>query len=142
MELIYSTGGREKYFKKENVGDCVVRAICNATGLDYKEVYDNINLLAKEERITKRKKGISSARNGVYKSTWKKYLENLGWKWRSCMGIGTGCTTHLCEEELPKGTLIVQVSKHLTCVKNGILYDTYDCTRGGTRCVYGYYYKA
>lgn len=140
MKFIYSDGGRSKYFKG-TAGDCVVRAICNATGLDYKEVYDNINLLAKKEKITKRKKDISNARNGVYKSTWKKYLENLGWKWHSCMGIGTGCTTHLCEEELPKGTLMVQVSKHLTCVKNGVLYDTYDCTRGGTRCVYGYYYK-
>lgn len=141
MNFVYSTGGREKYFKKENVGDCVVRAICNATELDYKEVYDNINLLAKKERIAKRKKSISSARNGVYKNTYKKFLEKLGWKWRNCMTIGSGCTVHLRKEELPSGVLIVSVSKHLTCVKNGVLYDTYDCTRGGTRCVYGYFYK-
>ena len=40
MEFIYSDGGRSKYFKAEHVGDCVTRAICNATGMDYKEVYD------------------------------------------------------------------------------------------------------
>ena len=57
------------------------------------------------------------------------------------MFIGKGCKVHLDEKELPGGTLIVSVSKHLTCVKDGILYDTYDCTRGGRRCVYGYYKK-
>lgn len=142
MKFIYNDGGRSNYFKKENVGDCVVRAICNATGKDYKEVYDAINVMAKSEKTTKRKPGISSSRNGVYKSTWKKYLERLGWKWHSCMGIGTGCTTHLNSSELPKGTLIIQVSKHLTCVKDGVLYDTYDCSRNGTRCVYGYFMEA
>lgn len=139
MNFIYNDGGRSNYFKKENVGDCVVRAICNATGKDYKEVYDAINVMAKSERITKRKHDKSSARNGVYKETWKKYLESLGWKWHSCMSIGSGCTTHLRSDELPKGTIIVQVSKHLTCVKDGVLYDTYDCSRNGTRCVYGYF---
>ena len=60
-------------------------------------------------------------------------------KWHPLMTIGSGCKVHLREEELPKGTLIVRVSKHLTCVKDGVLYDTYDCTRESTRCVYGYY---
>lgn len=57
------------------------------------------------------------------------------------MLIGSGCQVHLNEKELPDDTLIVSVSKHLTCVKNRKLYDTYDCSRGGTRCVYGYYIK-
>jgi hypothetical protein len=33
MKFIYSDGGRSKYFKG-TAGDCVVRAICNATGKD------------------------------------------------------------------------------------------------------------
>ena len=56
MELIYSTGGREKYFKANVVGDCVCRAIANATGMDYKQVYDLINSYAKKEHLSKRKK--------------------------------------------------------------------------------------
>ena len=140
MEFIYNDGGRSKYFKGRT-GDCVVRAICNATGKDYKEVYDAINQLAKAERTGVRKRGKSNARTGVYKTTYKKYLESIGWKWVSCMGIGTGCTTHLDENELPSGTLIVKLSRHLACVKDGVLYDTYDCTRDGTRCVYGYWKK-
>ena len=139
MEFVYSDGGRSKYFKAEKVGDCVTRAIANATGIDYKEVYDALNQIAKSERKTKRKRSTSNSRNGVYKDTFKKYLESKGYKFTPCMTIGSGCKVHLKSDELPKGTLIVSVSKHLTCVKDGVIYDTYDCSREGTRCVYGYW---
>ena len=139
MKFIYNDGGRSKYFKAEKAGDCVCRAICNATGKDYKEVYDSLNDLSKTERTGKRKKGISSARNGVYKNTYKKLLESMGWRWFPAMQIGSGCTMHMRAEELPKGVLIVRLSRHLTCVKDGVIYDTYDCSRDGTRCVYGYF---
>lgn len=140
MEFIYADGGRSNYFKAESVGDCVCRAICNASGKDYKEVYSAINDLAKSERKGKRKRGVSSARNGVFTKTAKKYIEEvLGWKWYPCMTIGSGCTTHLREDELPSGNLIVNLSRHFSCVKDGVLYDTYDCSRDGTRCVYGYW---
>lgn len=141
MKLIYSTGGREKYFNAKVVGDCVCRAIANGTGMDYKEVYDLINSYASKEHITRHKKSKSTARNGVYKDTIYRVMTDLGWEWMPTMYIGSGCKVHLNEKELPKGTLIVSLSKHLTCVKDGKLYDTYDCTRGGTRCVYGYYIK-
>jgi len=141
MEFIYSDGGRSKYFRAEDVGDCCVRAICNATGRDYKEVYDAINLLAKSERTGKRKKKVSNARSGVYAKTAGKYLESIGWIWKPTMFIGSGCTVHLREDELPLGNLVLNVSRHFTCVKDGVLYDTYDCSRDGNRCVYGYWYK-
>ena len=143
MEFIYNDGGRSEYFKAENVGDCVTRAICNATGMDYMEVYKALNAMAKSEKVERhRGKKRSSSRNGVFRETFKQYLLDLGWKWIPCMTIGSGCKVHLTAEELPKGTLIVSVSKHLTCVKDGVLYDTYDCSRDGKRCVYGYYIKA
>lgn len=141
MELVYSTGGREKYFKGKVVGDCVCRAIANGTGMDYKEVYDLINSYAKREHLSKRKKHKSYARNGVYKDTIYRLLTDLGWKWIPTMTIGSGCQVHLNEKELPNGTLIICVSKHLTCVRDKKLYDTYDCSREGNRCVYGYYVK-
>lgn len=142
MKLVNSDGGRSKYFTGKGTGDCVCRAICNATGKDYKEIYNLINEYSKDEKITKRKKGISSARDGVYKGTTKRVIEEyLGWKWHPLMTIGSGCKVHLKEDELPKGTLIVRVSKHITCVKDGVIYDTYDCSRDGTRCVYGYWSK-
>ena len=155
MEFRYSDGGRSNYFKTENVRDCVCRAICNATGKDYKEVYDAINNLAKSERKGTKKRGVSSARDGVYKETIRKYLESIGWVWHPTMQIGSGCKVHLCKEELPSGILIVNISKHTTCVKDGVLYDTYNCsidkyTDWNTgkyvevedkRCVYGYFTK-
>lgn len=139
MEFQYNDGGRSKYFKG-TARDCVVRSICNATGKDYMEVYKAINQLAKNERTGARKKKISSARNGVYKSTYKKYIEQvLGWEWHPTMLIGQGCKVHLCSEELPSETLIISLSKHNTCVKDGVLVDTYDCSRDECRCVYGYW---
>lgn len=141
MKFVYDDGGRSKYFKAEQVGDCVTRAIAIATEQDYKVVYDAINRLAKQEKVTPRKRSISSARNGVYKETIRKYMNSIGWKWHPTMEIGKGCTVHLREDELPKGRLVVAVSKHETAVIDGTLHDTYDCSRGGSRCVYGYYSK-
>lgn len=141
MEFIYSDGGRSKYFKG-HTGDCVCRAICNATGRDYKEIYNLINEIGKREKTGKRKKGRSNARTGTYKYTEKEIIENiLGWKWIPTMTIGSGCKVHLREDEIPNGTLIIRTSRHLTCVKDRVLYDTYDCTRDGSRCVYGYWIK-
>jgi hypothetical protein len=57
------------------------------------------------------------------------------------MFVGQGCKIHLKKEELPIGTLIVSCSKHLTVVIDGILNDVFDCSRNGTRCVYGYWTK-
>lgn len=138
MDFVYSDGGRSKYYKADNVGDCVTRAIANATGMDYKEIHDGINALAKKERKGRIK---TSARNGVRPSTSKKYIKSLGWEWHPCMTIGSGCKVHLNADELPSGTLIVKVTHHLTCVKDGVIYDTYDCSRDGERCVYGYWTK-
>lgn len=136
MEFVYATGGREKYYEAIKVGDCVTRAIANATGRDYKEVYDLVNSYASKERGSNK----STARNGVSKDTVYNVLTDMGWTWVPTMFIGKGCQVHLNEKELPNGIIIVSVSKHLTCVKDRVLYDTFDCSRAVHRCVYGYYY--
>ena len=140
MKFVYNDGGRSQYFKGQT-RDCVTRAIANATGMDYLEVYNGINAEANKERASKRKRTKSSARNGVYTATAKRYIENvLGWVWVPCMGIGTGCQVHLRASELPeRGSYILNLSGHFACWKDGELYDTYDCSRNGTRCVYGYW---
>lgn len=35
----------------------------------------------------------------------------------------------------------VSCSKHITAVIGGIIHDTYDHSRGESRCVYGYFTK-
>ncbi|MCM1233848.1 MAG: hypothetical protein NC489_27380 [Ruminococcus flavefaciens] len=142
MDFVFDDGGRAAAGFKGTTGDCVCRAIAIATELPYKEVYDLINETAKLERAGRRKRGKSSARTGVYIGTIRKVMERLGWKWHPTMAIGKGCTVHLRKEELPSGRLVVSVSKHEVAVIDGVVHDTYDCTRNESRCVYGYYAKA
>lgn len=129
--------------------DCVVRAIAIAAERPYQEVYDRLYALrilhsaTKRDRVARsiRKKG-NSPRNGNPRKVYEKLLEELGFRFVPTMGFGTGCKVHLRPEELPAGRIIVRVSKHLAAVVDGVLYDNHDCSRGGTRCVYGYYQKA
>jgi hypothetical protein len=139
MSYVFDDGGRAAAGYKGFTGDCACRAIAIATGLPYRAVYDALNALAKSERITKRHRKKSNARTGVHKDTTQKYLASLGWRWVPTMSIGQGCKVHLKADELPPGRLIVKVSRHLVAVTDGVIHDTHDCSRAGTRCVYGYY---
>ncbi|HEV2160682.1 MAG TPA: hypothetical protein VGR52_00375 [Stellaceae bacterium] len=139
MNWIYNDGGRAAAGYKGAAGDCVCRAIAIASQQPYQRVYDDLNELASTERPGRRKRGRSSARTGIRKPTTRRYLKILGWRWVATMQIGQGCTTHLKANELPAGRLIVAVSKHLVAVVDGVIHDTHDPSRGGTRCVYGYW---
>jgi hypothetical protein len=139
MKFIFHDGGRAAAGYKGSAGDCVTRAIAIATGKPYQEVYDALNHLAERERRSKRRKRRSSSRTGVYRATYQGYLNALGWRWTPTMTVGSGCQVHLRSSELPQGPLLVKVSKHLTAVIDGVIHDTHDCSRGGTRCVYGYF---
>lgn len=139
MDWIYNDGGRKAAGYRGETNDCVCRAAAIATGRPYREVYDEINEAAKRERRSKNK---SHARTGVHKATTRRYMESIGWQWTPTMHIGSGCTTHMRADELPDGPLVVQLSKHCAAVIDGVLHDTNDCTRDGTRCVYGYYQPA
>lgn len=130
MKVVITDGGRSKYFKGKNVGDCVARAITLATNGDYKEVYDTI------KKVSGR-----TARNGVTKKDTREVMEYFGFKWKPLMDIGSGCNTHLREDELPSGTIICKLSGHVVCVKDRVIYDSFDSQRNGQRCVYGYWYK-
>jgi hypothetical protein len=139
MPFAFNDGGRSAAGYKGLTDDCACRAIAIATRLPYQEVYDALNEAAKTERITKRQRKKSNARTGVRKKACRKYLGSLGWRWVPTMFIGQGCSVHLRADELPTGRLVVQVSKHLVAVVDRVIHDTHDCSRSGTRCVYGYY---
>ena len=139
MKFQFNDGGRKAAGYRGKTGDCVVRSVAIATGLPYQQVYDLVNQSGANERPSKRKRGQSSARTGVYKDTTRRLLESLGWRWTPTMQIGSGCTVHLRSDELPSGRLVVSVSKHLTAVIDGVVHDTHDPSRRGTRCVYGYW---
>lgn len=142
MTFQKNDGGRAAAGYKGVTGDCVVRAIAIATEQSYQTVYDAINEIAQSERTGKRKRGKSNARTGVHKATIRKYLLALGWTWTPTMSIGSGCRVHLRADELPPGRLVVSVSGHSVAVIGGVIHDTYDCSREGTRCVYGFFARA
>lgn len=133
MRFVYDDGGRADAGFVGVAGDCVTRAIAIATGHDYREVYDALAAGMKALGDPK------SARNGVRREVYDAYLFGEGWTWTPTMSIGSGCTVHLTPDELPDGKLVVRVSKHMTAVIDGVLHDTFDCSRGGERCVYGYW---
>jgi len=138
MKYEYNDGGRSEAGYKGSTGDCVVRAISIASQRPYEEVYELVNSYASNEyksRVSKK----SNARTGVRKNTVRKMMQDLGFVWTPTMKVGSGCKVHLVESELPEGRLVVRVSKHITAVIDKVIYDTYDPSRDGTRCVYGYW---
>jgi len=139
MRFVYDDGGRKKAGYKGSTNDCACRAIAIVTGHSYESVYKTINEFGQKERITKRKRDKSSARTGIYKNTMHKIMEHYGYEWIPTMFIGQGCKVHLKAAELPNGNILVALSRHYSSVIDGVLYDTYDCSREETRCVYGYY---
>lgn len=133
-------GGRMAAGFRGATGDCATRAVAIAAERPYLEIYRRINDLArKHERKGTRKRGISDARTGVYRSTMDRLMNELGATWTPTMEIGSGCTVHLAMHELPPGRLVVRLSKHYAAVIDGVLHDTHDCSRAGSRAVYGHW---
>ena len=126
-----SHGGREKYYsvkyRSQLVGDCSIRAIAHGTGLDYKKVYTDLFKLAME--------------NGCMpnsKQNYEGYLFSMGWKKNSPMKNGSNKKLRLHSYE-DQGTYIILTRRHLPCIKDGVLYDSWDCRPW---CGNSYYTKA
>lgn len=140
IEFVRDDGGREAAGFAGDTRDCVTRAIAIATQQDYRTVYDGLNEMIREESGGGRL-GRHSARKGVPTHILHRYMRRQGFTWTATMGIGTGCTVHVRADELPAGRLVVRCSKHVVAVIDGVLHDTHDSSREGTRCVYGYWTK-
>jgi len=145
QKFVYNDGGRESAGYKGKSGDCVARSIAIITKKPYQEVYERLaNGNATQRRSKKESKskaGVKTASRGISaKRKWfEEYMTELGFEWIPTMQIGQGCKVHLNADEMPKGRLIASVSKHFVAMIDGVIHDTYDCSREGKRCVYGYY---
>tara|TARA_Y100000593_G_scaffold85174_1_gene161855 strand:+ start:674 stop:1141 length:468 start_codon:yes stop_codon:yes gene_type:complete len=144
-KFMFNDGGRADAGRKGNTRDCVCRAIAIAADLPYMEVYERLAEGNATQRRGKResnsKVGKRTASRGINttRKWFKDYMAELGFEWTATMGIGTGCKVHLVADELPTGRLVCNVSRHSVAVIDGVIHDTHDCSRGGTRCVYGYW---
>lgn len=142
-------GGRAAAGFKGHTGDCVPRSIAIATGLAYRTVYDDLHNAVLSNRKLMNKWTLqygpegarrrASPRTGVPMPVTRAYMAGLGWQWTPTMFIGRGCEVHLRGDELPAGNLVVRCTKHITAVIDGVIHDIYDPSRGGSRCVYGYW---
>ena len=139
--FVFNDGGRQQAGYKGTTDDCAVRSIAIATHLSYQEAYDLVNEFGARERKGSRRNGKTSARTGVHIPTFRRIMEHLGWAWTPTMKVGEGCRVHMRADELPSGTMILNVSKHYCAVIDGVVHDTYCDDRNGKRCVYGYWQK-
>ncbi len=139
---IYDDGGRKAAGFKGKAKDCVCRAVAIATGLPYAEVHAALAQGNYTQRKTHRSKPRApTADDGIYtKRKWfRDYMASLGFAWVPTIQVGHGCRVYLRADNLPKGTLVIKVSRHVTCMIDGVLRDTYNPSRNGRRCVYGYW---
>lgn len=145
----HDDGGREAAGFLGSTGDCVTRAIAIATGSDYQQVYDDLYERQREwahssrsrtaKRLRKRNNG--TPRLGVMRAVYEPYLlEEHDFIWTPKMQVGQGVTHHVAVGEVPmQGPVILRLSRHLSAVVDGVLHDTYDTSRDGTRAVYGWF---
>jgi hypothetical protein len=160
MQFQKDDGGRAAAGCKGSAGDCVARSIAIASQRPYEEIYDRLAEGNASQRRGKHQKtghGKRSARDGIFtgRKWFKDYMRELGFEWVSCMGVGEGCHTHLKNDELPVGRLVLSLRRHYAAVIEGVLHDTFDSSPARTyeiiengvvvgskecyRCVYGYW---
>lgn len=129
-------GGRRAAGFQGEAGDCGVRAAAIALGLPYREVYDALYAIARGSR---RLADRVSPRLGVARTVLHQYLERHGWRWVPTMAVGSPRRVHMRPGELPGGRIIARLSRHYAAVVDGVVRDTHDPCRGGTRIAYGYW---
>ena len=104
--------------KKRKAGDCAIRAICNAEGKSWLEVFDALVEIARRECYAPTNMNVINEYLKNYPTVSVMYEDKYGKKRR-----------YKVEEldKLPKGKYIVRVAGHMTCVKNGVIEDTWNC---------------
>lgn len=102
--------------KKREVNDCVIRAISFAEDRSWDDVYSELSIIAQEECI-------------VLDDVMfvEPYLNN---KYDTvCFKCnGTRMTVKEFVDNNPTGTFLITMQGHITCLKDGYIYDTWDCT--------------
>ena len=128
MNFIQSFGGRELYkpckLKKDRVGDCVVRAIAHGLDQDYKSTFQDLINLSWEMLDMPNSWAVA-----------EEYLLRKGWTKNK--PIRNSRNRKLKVNEFPNdGTYIIMTTSHMTCVIDGILYDSWNCGRSSANSYY------
>jgi len=125
----YNDGGRAASGRKGTTGDCAVRAMAIALGLDYDACYKELAQANKDNGRAK------SVRHGVMKDVFSAVLKRHGWVWHSAPkfeGRKARCS------DMPDGMVIVRMSRHFAAVSYRTVNDIFDSRE---KMVYGYWQK-
>jgi len=99
-----------------NEDDCVIRAICKATGKDWDTVY--MELCAQ---------GMKKGTWGNVNHVWDSYLLSNGYKRHTVPDTCPDCyTVAQFAADHPQGTYILATGSHAVTVQNGNVYDAID----------------
>lgn len=109
-----------KYFNPnpagKNVGDCVIRAICKLTGLDWDKVYLHIAMT-----------GFELWDMPSSNAVWATYLKRLGYrryvipdKCPDCYSVQQFC------RDYPRGKFLIATGNHVVTVIDGDYFDAWD----------------
>ena len=114
---------------KLSAGDCVVRAISFASGLDWDTVYTGLCEIGMNMKMMPNDRKV-----------FDKYLEDIGFVKRKTPKNAYGCryTVEQLARHNPNMLTILSTSNHLTAIKDGKVVDTWDC---GFKCVGNYWVK-
>lgn len=105
-----------EYYNANAIGkldeDCVIRAISCATGKSWDYIYEHLSDLAQE-------KGTMLDNSQFIREYLDRRYERLP---------VYGETVGELSEMYPYDILLITMKGHITCSKNGTVYDTWDCT--------------
>lgn len=111
---------RYKYFNPNprgaTTGDCVIRAICKATGESWDDVYTGLSF-----------QGFAMKDMPSANHVWGEYLRSKGFVRRAIPNTCPNCVT--VEEfaiENNRGTFILGTGTHVVTVVDGIVYDSWN----------------
>lgn len=125
---------KNKYYNpnplKKEIGDCVVRALCLAEGLEWDEVYKELCEIGLE---------LKAMPNDV--DTYTEYLARHGWT-RNPISVKKGSkrptVNEMAKRSKTEGVMVCRIANHLVTVKDGFSWDLWDC---GESSLYVYWSK-
>lgn len=106
--------------------DCVVRAIALATGRDYKELRRELNAF---KRVLVASKKFSRYTSYKQQPILEEWFKSKNYSTISFGVVRAGEKRKIAKEfakENPAGTYILSMRRHIVCVKEGKILDTWD----------------